>query len=397
MTDTGDTESPIFTGYSALSHLIADECPEITKAHTQLLATSRVFWNEILHASPDGDLSYTQQAQNLILNQMINDFFDLLYETASCRGRPAMRSARSIFEHYVNFCTVSNDPIEAERYVEHGPIVEEALLSLDIYKLNVMSPKSLQKWQRRANHQLKSVTSSVANLRAKYGSGYSRGWASLNLRDRAKAHGIVNEYNFYKIASAVMHGSAKGAIGTFMQIESGAMTHRAGPALELCPLAYAFGLSFVDEALGQLDQTPAVAEWRKLIVGLKADWERYAQTIASIEDSLLPSDEPLMVVARINTMLSVQWWMHDRERGRVAKIGEPDLPDTQKESLEGLLAQLKTSPADEAVTVGMLALRADIPLDSDWVAEASVLPTQPLYLDEPPFRPREINDWSEIV
>ena len=378
-----------------ITERIAEECPKLVQAQEDLALVLRKLVAEIVN--DEGLLSATDRAQNLIFNQLLNDFLDLLYEVMTGRGRPAMRSTRSLFEHLVNHRTVSNDASEAQRYVDHAPVVDEFLYSLNLHRLGVLSSESLKKQQRENAHLKKKASRTAKKAREKYGSSYKRSWAGKNLRDRASDHNLTESYDFYRVASAVMHGSAGGAIGTFGIIQSGHETHRTGPALGLLPLSFAFGVSFFDEFLEGLDQTDVISEARRILADLRSEFERYSHLVIQIDRGLAPPDIPLMVVARINTLFKVEWWVHDREQGRVARIDQPELSQAQKETLNGLLAELKRRGVDHPVTAAMYEARTRIPLESQWRKATEILNELPLSIDLPDTRPRIIDDWREIT
>jgi hypothetical protein len=69
--------------------------------------------------------SENNHAAATVGGQAINDFADLCYELVTCRGRPALRVARSLFEHLVNFNDVLSDPDSLARYQAHHAVAAQ--------------------------------------------------------------------------------------------------------------------------------------------------------------------------------------------------------------------------------------------------------------------------------
>lgn len=387
---------PIVAGYESFARSIATACPELVDAQRALVQIARDLLIEVYNSASYRDLTAIEESQNLVLNQFLNDFLDLLYESATGRGRPAMRSARSLFEHAVNFATVTHSSEEAERYAEHEVMMTQAYYSFDYYELGVLDGDELKNLQRKHVHRLRQAEKAAAVARKKFGNGFRRSWASKNLHDRAAGHGFESGYDFYRVASAVMHGSSGGSIGTFGEVESGHRLHRTGPAFGLLPLALAFGVTFADDLLSMMDEGPAVSQTREIIAGIRGSWLNYRDAVYALDDFIRPPDAPLMVLARVNTLFKLNWWVHDRELGRVAKIEEPELDEVSRASVAELLDTLKLQGLTEPVTIAIAVVRA-VEVCSDWQSEANIVPNVPIGLEEGPMIWNEnASDWESL-
>lgn len=366
---------PLFALHKWIASEIAEHCPGLVSAQHEFGELGRLLGNRLTVQIPSDGKEAIDAARNRVINQLVNDFLDLLYESLTGRGRPAMRAARSLYEHAINLATVSVDPSQAERFMQHVPAVEMQISRLDFSKLRVMDGKQL----RRVRHRQKKS----ARAAKPAATGAEGSWTKSNLRDRSALADLDGDYDFFRVASAVMHGSAGGTLGTFGQVESGATLFRTGPALSICPLALAYGLYFVERALPFVEDEEAASLWLGFLQEVRSIWVDYSEVIASIDSHLWPPASPLVVVARVLTTGNLQWWIHDRERGQVALAPEPTkVPEFALETVGRVLA----SPnfGSEPVTVAVVGVPPKVPADAQWVPESQILVQRPLYVGEPP-------------
>jgi hypothetical protein len=72
---------------------------------------------------------------------------------------------------------------------------------------------------------------------------FTKAWHPMNLYDRAADADLSGLYEFYRLASAVTHGSAAGALGQYqVHGEDGVATYSVGVAPALVPRAFIFGV-----------------------------------------------------------------------------------------------------------------------------------------------------------
>jgi len=152
----------------------------------------------------------------LIVNQVVNDFLDLLGELKRGDGRPAIRTSRSIIEHAINLRTVAEDLPTAQRYLDHLDQIGVLVSRLDL------SPLAFDGKDRRAEkHRLKKLGRDAerrfAEAEALHGRTFARQWHPKSVRDRADGFGWAEAYDLYRLASLVTHGSAGGALGSTRQ------------------------------------------------------------------------------------------------------------------------------------------------------------------------------------
>src|SRR5262245_34821376 len=118
----------IFETYDWLTDQIAGRLPPVLELQRDL---KEAIWPFANGAFQNADVEDATEAATVrILNQALNDFLDLFYEAMSGRGRPAARTARSLFEHVVNLRWIRSSAAEAERYMDHAAIAE--LLDLEL-------------------------------------------------------------------------------------------------------------------------------------------------------------------------------------------------------------------------------------------------------------------------
>jgi hypothetical protein len=230
-----------------------------------------------------------------VFNQAVNDFSDLCFELVTCRGRPALRASRALFEHLINYRDVTDDPESQQRYERHHAVAAqvEADAEIGLNRLTGDVAKSVRHMLRKLRRDSKKDYDEAI---ASYGSTFRARWAKTDLRERAKRLGLDQEYEFYRLASMVLHGSAGGAKGTLSSAYP-APVHRTGAALQLCPPAYVKGLTYfrlLIEHAGTV--TPEVAT-QPLIDALSdalALWSDYRRVLLEIDAHTWPENAPAM-------------------------------------------------------------------------------------------------------
>jgi hypothetical protein len=202
-----DTRGSPLEAPARFAEILSESLPEarqrLDNCLTQLGFLVRSYFPAIEH----------NHAAATVANQAFNDFADLCYDLITCRGRPALRTARALFEHMVNYLDVSTDPEAQQRYEAHHAVAAQAEVDAEIGLNRLIGDEAkatrhaLRKLGRESKQQYEEA---IAN----YGNAFRARWAKTNLRDRANRHGLGNEYDFYRLASMVLHGSAGGVRGT---------------------------------------------------------------------------------------------------------------------------------------------------------------------------------------
>lgn len=198
-------------------------------------------------------------AQGMIVNHAANDALLLVGEVKMGAGRSAARTARALFEHLVHYCEVTQSGAAgseaAERYEEHVYVTADQVGRRAI-GLARLRGKSARGEKRRLERQLRGHERGFQRVVAAYGKGFKKGWSSRNLFDMATAHGYSDDYDSYRILSAVTHGSAGGLVGTRRGMGADGICHRLGPDLQLVPAAFHEGLTWWRELVKRLPPVP---------------------------------------------------------------------------------------------------------------------------------------------
>jgi hypothetical protein len=175
-----------------------------------------------------------------------------------------MKSARTLFELLVTAKdVVGGSWTMADRYDRHRWVVWRDLADLE----DRTHRGHLSRQQAHARKvERREVDRNAAASLADYGSGFRRAWHPETLRERADSHGLGDDYEWYWLASAVLHGAAGGIVGTYTRVQGGPQLHRTGSAIGLAPDALASGLRWarmafeaLTPALGDITETMAAA------------------------------------------------------------------------------------------------------------------------------------------
>ncbi len=159
----------------------------------------------------------------LVVNQAFNDFVDLCFDLLTCRGRSALRTSRAMFEHLVNLLDVESSPDAARRYIRHGSVAAQTEARA-AYGVDRLAGSEL----KAARHALKKLArdsdEDYAAALSEYGSTFRSSWAGASLYDRAVATGLGEEYDFYRLASAVCTALQVGPRGRRLRDTNGLST-----------------------------------------------------------------------------------------------------------------------------------------------------------------------------
>jgi hypothetical protein len=182
--------------------------PEVVLAADKLAHATRLVHLSVVPV--DGP----HRAVSVVLTQATNDLIDLLFDSCSGRGRPALRAARSLYELAVTLPEVVGDDARAERYMDHLAVAVASEAKLARPERALRGPARRRYARRRAVLGRESA-SRVDAAEAKYGRAFKRSWADGSLRDRATKAGFDDEdYEFYRLSSAILHGAAGGSLAS---------------------------------------------------------------------------------------------------------------------------------------------------------------------------------------
>jgi hypothetical protein len=234
----------------------------------------------------------------IVLSQSAAEFTDLLFDIRVGRGRPALKGTRSLFELLVTAHDVLSSEELSNRYLDHAVMSQRvnAEITIDAEELGGAAKKSAL---HRANKIKRATQPQYEALLRKYGRDFVTRWAGRDLRTRAEGHGLLSEYAYYSLVSAVLHGSAGGALGLVSNID-GATVRRVGPALGICPMAFLQGLRFFDAIVALVGKSVANQEamaLRGALRQLRRLWPIYRTTLLELDRSMWPATPPPAGVA----------------------------------------------------------------------------------------------------
>lgn|GEM_PF-1486717 len=335
--------------------------------------------------------SLPDSAANHILTAAANDAAALLRHVDHFDGRSAAHAARAVIEHLVNLRDISSSVENtSERYLDHR-FVTANQVSRHRWHLQLLNRRARGKEIERLDRLGRLAARPLAAALARWGGGFSRGWATGSLFDRAAAHGLSEQYEAYRILSGVIHGSAGGLAGLVRDIQ-GTTVHRFGPDMELAAMAYREGLLAVyliaDHLVSLTDQREA-ERLRGLTANLLHDAQLVAEALRREDRKMwptVPSPPPYVSVAGIFPSGRVRWYVHDTMTEMVA-LADP--PEQVPDQLAVLTADVVESGAVGSNGRPVSAMFANVSLtpraDATWVPAASVLvpPGHPGRLKKP--------------
>lgn len=287
----------------------------------ELHVTSRRFFTET-----------TNQAAVIVGNHSFNDYDSFSGSLISGDGRSAARTARSLFEHLVNYCEVSSSRVAAERYLAHSAVTADLLGNLT-HGLNRLSGKKQKQERNRLAKLRRDSTPLLRSAMSRFGTGFRRDWSARNLYDRAKAHGYENHYDTYRLLSQVTHGSRGGILGSHSTI-SGRTVHRIGPSLDLAILSYLEGFTFFRQLSFEMGAHQNF-DTHELVAALDSAlgyWPTYREALLAVDRQIWPSMPPPGPVAIMALYPNgrVRWLLWEPTLHRI----KPANPPTDNEFME---------------------------------------------------------------
>ena len=328
------TEQAPLDAPATIGVLIAEAVPELETCIDRVTASAHQYLT-FLHGTTE-----MEHGIDVAMIQMTNDFFDVLYDVSTGRGRSVLRGARTLFELLVTVLDIRGNPKMDARYYDYRWV--SAQLEADLS----LEAKFLPKKDRSADlHRRKKLRRDSAKGReeavTKYGKNFRLSWSPNNLATRANRHGLDEEYAFYRFASAVLHGTAGAAVGLESELE-GRVLFRVGPALALCPMAFLYALHFfskVAAATGDRLGGPALPDLRVAIREAQALWPNYRRAVMRIDRKLWPTallDTLIAVLAFTDQGRTEQWYLHNTAASTVVlaePLDENDLTEAERRSL----------------------------------------------------------------
>lgn len=179
-----------------------------------------------------------------VINQIINDWVEMLVLSSSGMGRSAFRASRSMFELSLFVMELIERPDTAERYLLHEIIARYQVSEFDIAE-RWLTGKDLIAARHHRHKVIRDLAGRVDELVDRYGKQYRITWSDRSTRDRAEEQGRLDEYSGYRFSSALLHGAASGSLGTVLVYDTTAGDHpvfRIGPNLFFCSQALRFGV-----------------------------------------------------------------------------------------------------------------------------------------------------------
>lgn len=309
-------------------------------------------------------------AIHVIACQAVNDLTDLLTDCLDGSGRPAMRAARSLYEHGVNAYSVLADPAQPDRYMAHLSQGPALLAELDP-GAEMLSGSARKAYLHRTATVGRDASRQFEAAVRQYGPSFRRSWSALNLKDRASSCGMGGLYDFYKLGSLVAHGSAGGSMGT-RRVHAGEgagsdlqsfVTYRTGKALELCPIAMWGGVLshlHVMQAVEAAHPSISASEWSQPLLLVLGLWSSYREATSAIDKEMwpeYPQSGALGVMAFTRTKRT-RWFLHLPSHGLLVEAEPPVMEPELTARLDRLM---------DAETEGEQALFSN---DQRWVTVA---------------------------
>lgn len=369
-------------GAVALGEEIARRAPgwraAAEEAVTQLGADTR----SVVDATAD-DGSPPALALQLIFVEAANDFWDTLHDAAAGRGRPALRATRTLIELQLDALDVASNTTLAERWHDHLPVADVAEGSLTRVERH-LAGDTRRTVGRRMSHLRKRGEREVAKARARWGKGFGARWHPQDLRSRAAARGLADDYEgLYRLASAPTHGSRAGLRGLERTIDK-SLVVRSGPAVALAPYA----VLYATEAMRTIARTTAdlvgldIPRLMGAFNRLDAAWPDFYETVIRFDDELWPTDPP----PRAGALFVIQpagdgaWYEYipDNYLARAARNHHAVLYDDQGPPFHTLVD--KVLPAYQATRVGIVLEDARVrdPGAGPWLPVRDLIDSAPL-------------------
>lgn len=280
------------------------------------------------------------EASRFILTAAVNDVMHLVERAYRLDGRSAAYSARSLFEHLINFLDVSNSPENtSERYTDHRHITQKHIAN-HRESLVLLSSQERKEVEKQLDRLASRVAPRVEEAISRYGSSFNRQWAEGTLYVRAKEHDMEDGYAGYRILSSVIHGSS-GSLAGITKVIDEKDVHRTGPDLELASLAWFEGLvaflALADQLVTMTDSWEA-KEIQGRTENLIQFWPDVRKELHRIDKQLWPKQAPRGFLAVVAFYPGRHRWYQYDTRSETMILAEPpelepDLSQLQEQFL----------------------------------------------------------------
>ncbi|MDQ3532861.1 MAG: hypothetical protein M3456_10905 [Actinomycetota bacterium] len=363
---------------SMMGQMIEEAVPNLRPTLVGLSGTAATFIRDAHGRYPSGGPG----GITVLLSQAQNDFLDALADVSWGRGRAALRSARSLFDHLVTATEIFRNPALERRYVDHRWVIEqlEGRLEIEGQQLKGKDRSADTHYRKKLLRDSRQQYETAISI---YGGGFRRVWIDTDLASRADAHGLGAEYDFYRLASAVLHGSSGGALGIRKEIQ-GSVVHRTGPALLLCPLAFLQALRYFDgivEAYEQSQRKSQIsAELRQAIRNARLIWPEYRRALRKLDKGIWPDVPPAGLIATVvfDSITRIRrWYLHDPESGRIREANPPSYIQPEQENILLSVERFyyENQPGSrELISMAMVGVHAEPKPESIWRDERELLP-----------------------
>jgi hypothetical protein len=324
-----------------------------------------------------------------VVNQLNNELSDPVLDAICGRGRPAIKASRSLFDLLVTAKDIIASPAVAERYERHRWVVWRDALDLEAQTHRGYLTQA-EAHRRRVNRR--EVEPKARAALSEYGPAFRRGWQTMNLRDRADQYGLGDDYEWYRLASAVLHGSAGGVLGTYVEFLDGPRMHRTGSALGLTPDALEFGLRWARMSFEAL--TAEIGEITSVMMAAIARVEalvaEFRQLIEDHDRQLWTTNpthlEAFMLVTRWPG--PPRWYLRIAGSNWVRAAIEPTgLSNEQRSALARMVVEARANFPTDGDVISIVALldhrRIYPDPDKDWQYSPQMFQHASLRWDDP--------------
>jgi hypothetical protein len=383
-----DDRGPMFATYEWIASEVLDGARDLYELQTEFVDASSALTHAMISVL---DLTEpSNRARSRVVSQALNDYMDLLYETISGRGRPAIRSARTLFEHLVNYRTVDREPDAAIRYCEHEPIGELLDLRINTPRETDFKGSARRGFRHWLTKETRRIQPAAERAVATYGPGFRSSWAGETVFDRSKRFGLEQEYDFYRLCSAIIHGSASGTLGAWITIDDSRVV-RTGPAISLCPMALERGNRYFADLLHDVEAVARPGATQPLLALTKrveSSLELHRAAALGVDKHLWPSEVPMpMTFLKVDPRGRREWVVLDGERNMTISVDPVDLDLQEATWLEEEIAAMERANPGRTKTciIAVPSVRGIPRSGARWMPAAQTLRQRPLTFGTPPM------------
>lgn len=311
-------------------------------------------------------------------SQAANEGIDLVMECLRGSGRPALKAARSLFELRLTTVDIVHDPTQLQRYEDHQWVVWK--LNLDLESAKPARHRGDAHRRRKAEREIRPEFDRVV---ASYGPAFRRSWRTESLADVARRLGMMRDYDFYRLASGVLHGSSGGVIGQFVieSVEGGDVpVHRTGLAIGLCPDAWRAGLRHLRGIVEESSSLLGAGGTEELLFAISALDHRSQD----FEDFMIQFDREMWATVDRGTIDAIavidlrghcRWFVRDTRRNVLREAVPPAsgvVSPEQRSAIDRFCdlrrrgASIDGVSADETMTVQLFGVHLEPQPGSKW-------------------------------